>query len=132
MAVRTFIVDKLVRDLIPEHLARREIGFTTSTLDYGEFVKRLRAKLIEEAHEVAVAQSPAEMLEELSDVYEVILTLLSESGFSLAELEARRSAKRATNGAFEKRVYIPEITIDGDNPACLYYLQRPDDYPEKK
>ncbi len=59
-------------------------------------------KLQEETDEVKSAKTDAEVLEELADVYEVLLGLASSHGFTEIDLYARAKKKRAERGGFEK------------------------------
>ena len=58
----TFIlkVDKLIRDKIPENLAKEKIFVSSRTMEKDEWIARLKDKLIEEAKEVAEAKTPQE------------------------------------------------------------------------
>jgi predicted house-cleaning noncanonical NTP pyrophosphatase (MazG superfamily) len=92
---------KLVRDRIPE-LAGQPGAFHQAT--EAEFGRLLRAKLLEEAAEAANAPGPAELLDELGDVLQVLYTLASQAGYSPAEIECARARKAHTTGAFTHRI----------------------------
>ena len=130
MNTRRFRVKKLVRDNIPTHLMERGIRYTARTVERTEYLDQLKEKLIEEANEVRVANSSAVLLEEISDVLEVVVTLANECGFSLDELISQRTKKRGKNGGLEYRTYIDETEIDVQNKSIQYYLARPKEYPE--
>ena len=67
-------------------LPKEELGF-------------LQAKLLEEAQEVVTAK-PEDVLEELADVYEVLLALGAKYGHALSSIQAYADQKRATLGGF--------------------------------
>ena len=91
---------KLVRDRIPE-LAGQPAAFGQA--DPAEFALLLRAKLLEEAAEAATA-TPAELLDELGDVLQVLYTLAQLAGLEPAAIECARARKTHTTGAFTRRV----------------------------
>lgn len=130
MTTRRFKVDKLIRDKMPEILSSKNIKFSTRQMDDAEFLMRLKNKLVEEAQEVCAAKSDKELLEELADVSEVLITLAQLSGISLDEIEKARIQKRSAKGGFDQRVYNKEVEIDAHNSAIEYYRARPNDYPE--
>ena len=104
---------KLVRDRIPELAgAGQPGGFHRAT--EAEFGRLLADKLLEEAAEAATA-TPAELLEELGDVLQVLYALASQAGYSPAEIECARARKARTRGAFTRRVvwHDPSAREDG-------------------
>lgn len=64
--------NKLVRDKIPDKIQNNMEGIKCYIAKEGYLLRYLKEKLIEEAYEVLDAKLPKEILEELSDVYEVI------------------------------------------------------------
>lgn len=97
---------KLVRDLIPD-LIRAEGGEPAlQVLDDAAYDSALRAKLEEEAREVAEAESRTSMLEELADVYEVLLALARSASFDLRDVQEAARSKAEQRGAFERRLYL--------------------------
>jgi predicted house-cleaning noncanonical NTP pyrophosphatase (MazG superfamily) len=95
---------KLVRDRIPELAATNSQSVGIHQADPREFSRRLRAKLLEEAHEAAGAISPAELLEELGDVLQVLYALATEAGYAAAEVECARARKARTHGTYTRRL----------------------------
>jgi predicted house-cleaning noncanonical NTP pyrophosphatase (MazG superfamily) len=96
---------KLIRDRIPEILERRGVEFTTTVLDDAGFSRALRMKVLEEAQEVADAENAADLVEELGDLYEVLLALAEHEGVSEQEIRTRAAAKRETHGGFAGRLF---------------------------
>jgi predicted house-cleaning noncanonical NTP pyrophosphatase (MazG superfamily) len=94
---------KLVRDRIPELAAANGQSAGWHQADPQEFSRRLRAKLLEEAHEAATA-NPAGLLEELGDVLQVLYALAAEAGYSAAEIECARARKARTHGSYTRRL----------------------------
>jgi predicted house-cleaning noncanonical NTP pyrophosphatase (MazG superfamily) len=94
---------KLVRDRIPELATshgRPGVFHQASEAEYGRL---LRDQLLEEAAEAATA-TPAELLEELGDVLQVLYALASQAGCSPAEIECARARKARTHGTYTRRI----------------------------
>src|SRR6266508_998803 len=95
---------KLVRDRIPELAASNRQPASFHLADDTEYGRRLRDKLLEEAHEAAAATTPAGLLEELGDVLQVLYALATQAGYSPAEVECARARKARTHGAYTRRI----------------------------
>jgi predicted house-cleaning noncanonical NTP pyrophosphatase (MazG superfamily) len=94
---------KLVRDRIPELAATNGHPGVFQQATEAEFALWLRAKLLEEAREAATAR-PAELVEELGDVLQVLYALAAEAGYSAAEVECARARKARTHGTYTRRI----------------------------
>ncbi|WP_055563642.1 nucleoside triphosphate pyrophosphohydrolase [Streptomyces atriruber] len=102
--------EKLVRDLIPAIAPERRYR----TADASEMPALLRAKLLEEAGEVARACTEGEIAEELADVMDVVQALAALCGVSPVHLEAMRRRKQRTRGGFGHRVVLLDQIGEGD------------------
>lgn len=89
---------KLVRDKIPEfsHYA------TYRKLAPAEIEPALKQKLIEETNEVLAAKTEENLVEELGDVYEVILAYLKFKNVDQETFLKQVNKKRALKGGFSK------------------------------
>ncbi len=108
---------KLVRDLIPSQLEGKGIKVIFSVI--GDFFGRdhfSRAKLVEEAAEVAKAKTRAEVLEEMADVAEVFDVVLKVNKITPQELADARAKKNAEKGGFDKFYYL-DSTEEPDKPS---------------
>jgi predicted house-cleaning noncanonical NTP pyrophosphatase (MazG superfamily) len=94
---------KLVRDRIPELAATNGHPGVFQQATEAEFALWLRAKLLEEAREAATAR-PAELVEELGDVLQVLYALAAEAGYAAAEVECARARKARTHGTYTRRI----------------------------
>jgi predicted house-cleaning noncanonical NTP pyrophosphatase (MazG superfamily) len=94
---------KLVRDRIPELAATNGHPGVFQQATEAEFALWLRAKLLEEAREAATAR-PAELVEELGDVLQVLYALAAEAGYAAAEIECARARKARTHGTYTRRI----------------------------
>lgn len=124
-----FRVEKLIRDRLPAIMQADGLTTFERALPLRAFQAALTAKLVEEAREVAAAQTRAELVEELADVAEVILALTAAHGIDAAEVEAARVAKRDKRGGFDDRVWNAAVAAPEGSPALDYYLARPQLYP---
>ncbi len=100
---------KLIRDGVPGLVREAGGAIETRQLNDCEFEVALRAKLVEEANEVAEAPSE-HLLEELGDVFEVLTTLAAQYGLTLAEITDAANAKRQTHGGFDERLTSESFT----------------------
>ncbi|HEX2558948.1 nucleoside triphosphate pyrophosphohydrolase [Phenylobacterium sp.] len=126
--VLRFRVEKLIRDGLPQIMRRQGLQVFERVLDDAEYLAELRRKLVEEAAEAASADADS-LVEELADVLEVVIALAQAGGASLADVEAKRLAKRAERGGFEGRVYNACVEAQAGTAAAAYYLARPEQYP---
>jgi predicted house-cleaning noncanonical NTP pyrophosphatase (MazG superfamily) len=127
-----FRVRKLIRDRLPAIMQAQGLTTFERALPSPEFAVALAAKLVEEAHEVAAANTRDEIREELADVSEVMLALAAAHGLSLAEIEAARIAKRQAKGGFDDHVWNDAVAAPQGTPALDYYLARPGLYPPEE
>lgn len=94
---------KLVRDRIPELIeAQGKIPVIRILRHDDEYRECLQQKLREEVDEYIASGE----IEELADVFEVILALLDIEGRTIAELEQARIRKRRERGGFDGRLYL--------------------------
>jgi predicted house-cleaning noncanonical NTP pyrophosphatase (MazG superfamily) len=105
---------KLVRDRIPDLAtgAGQPAAFSQAT--EAEYGRLLRDKLLEEAAEAAGAPGPAELLEELGDVLQVLYALATQAGLEAAAIECARARTARTRGAFTRRVVWHDPTFRED------------------
>ena len=103
--------NKLVRDGIPEAIVSR--GETVALLRVrGEaLVAALRRKLVEETFEVLDARTNDQIAEELADVREVSLSIMSELGIGEASVEAARRQKFKKRGGFKEGIMLGKTAI---------------------
>lgn len=95
---------KLVRDRIPEIIRADGRVPDVRVLDGTEFAAALRTKLVEEVQEFLSA-GPSDLLDEAADVFEVLLAIVGDHGYTEDHLLAAASAKRGARGGFEGRIW---------------------------
>ena len=103
--------NKLVRDKIPSSIAARGEDVTVLRLAGEALIVALRRKLVEESLEVLDARTSEEVAEELADVREVTLALMSKLGITAADVEVRRKRKAKSRGAFKDALMLSKTAI---------------------
>jgi predicted house-cleaning noncanonical NTP pyrophosphatase (MazG superfamily) len=97
--------NKLVRDKIPEIIAKDNKTCITRILSKEEFLQALNAKLAEELQEYEESLD----LSELADLQEVLNAIVEAQGLTKEEFEALRLKKRKSNGGFEKKIFLVSV-----------------------
>ncbi len=104
---------KLVRDKIPDKIAKRQEARATKQMDGKIRQSFLVTKLLEEALEVRAATSREDKLEELADVFEVFRALAGNEGIELQEVISAADKKAEKAGGFERGLVLLETAIIG-------------------
>ena len=128
--MRKFLQNKLWRDKAVEILEAQGSRVHWRQLNDAEFDVQLRLKLLEEAHEVKVAQTMHDLKAELADVFEVIETLCKLHGISRDEVKQIQEEKRRERGVFEGRKYVTVAEHSVGSFGEKYCLAAPDKYSE--
>ena len=98
---------KLIRDNIHNYVEDKSRVYQLPKMNDLSLGMVLKDKLQEETQEVCTAP-PEEMLEELADVYEVIIALGAVYGHTLQSIQAFADNKRNTLGGFRDRWFLRE------------------------
>jgi len=93
---------KLIRDKVPEIVAKSGKKAITHVADEAEYKKLLAQKLQEEVDEYKNVPHA----EELADIIEVVYALAQQHGKSPADLEQIRKDKAEKRGAFTKKIIL--------------------------
>ena len=98
--------NKLVRDNIPDIIQKSGKRARYRVLHNDrDFEKALKAKLIEEANELYIAETEEECVEELADIVTVLSVLLAKREQTKAVARAKLSQK----GGFTKRYFLESV-----------------------
>lgn len=97
--------DKLIRDLIPQHIEASGKDYQVEAMEEDEFRQALRDKLVEEATEAAEA-SPESLVTELADLLEVMDVLMQAEGLTREQVEQEQARRRQDRGGFERRLKL--------------------------
>lgn len=96
------VYNKLVRDKIPEIMVSNGAKPVTKILDDNSYISELNKKLLEEVKEYLEDGN----IEELADIEEVLLAILTFKNVSFEEFENIRKEKVLKRGAFTKRIFL--------------------------
>lgn len=101
---------KLVRDKIPEIIEKNEkIKVKTKILKNNkEYLNFLLKKIEEEANELVNTKNKDHLIEELSDIMEIIDEILKLKNLNLKEIRKAQKEKNKKRGGFKKRILMIE------------------------
>lgn len=102
----TKIFNKLVRDRIPEIIAKNGGNPTVKTLNDEEYETAIFEKLKEECAEVVATENNDDLTEELADLFEVINAILKTKNITFDEIEKVRLSKKEKRGGFDKKIFL--------------------------
>ena len=100
------IINKLVRDKIPEIIRNNGENVVTRILEDDEYKNELYKKLLEESNEVISSKEPEETLEELADVLEVLKSIAELNNKKLEDIITKADRKRSKRGGFNERIFL--------------------------
>ena len=98
---------KLVRDLIPAIIQNSGKVPITMELATTDLCAALKRKAIEEVGELCEAEHE-DLLEEIADVYEVLLSIAQTQGVDWSSIEKIAEAKRFERGGFMNAIWLLE------------------------
>jgi predicted house-cleaning noncanonical NTP pyrophosphatase (MazG superfamily) len=104
--------NKLVRDRIPEIIAKDGKKFSSLILSNNEYIKSLKEKSFEELNEYVNTDNDADALEELADLLEIIHALAECHGASIEKVEEIRNQKAKKRGGFKEKIFLIEVEDD--------------------
>lgn len=129
--MRSFLLNKLVRDGILPDMEANGQKVLYRTLNDEAYLKELARKLVEEAKEFKL-ESNEEALKELADLLEVIETLAGQLGSDFKGLRSIQAGRRQKSGGFADRTYVETVTLRDDDKWAGYYAADPIKFPEVK
>lgn len=101
---------KLVRDKIPEIIEQDGKTCLVHLADKKEFDEELGRKLLEESGELSEAKTREDKINESADILEVLETLWRDEGIELEEVLVAKEKKFVSNGGFEKKIILEEVS----------------------
>ena len=78
-------------------------------IKYDDFLYHLKCKLVEEENEVLCAKDHENLVEELTDLLEVVECLLETTDISLSLVKQKQALKKEEKGSFNQRIYLKSI-----------------------
>ena len=130
MAFRKFKQNKLWRDKAVASMQGFGGKIHWTHLNDQEFLVQLKAKLLEEAHEVCHTTTKATLIEELADVLEVIDALCKAHELTLQDVFDAKEKKYLVRGGFNDRVFVSIAEYPTNSFGEAYCLADPEKYPE--
>ena len=98
---------KLVRNRIPEILQREGLDFSTRNLAGDELGRALIAKLKEEVAEMEeIFDIPTGLVQEIADVYEVLVAIIRHKGLSEHSILRVMQDKCEERGDFSEGIFV--------------------------
>lgn len=104
------VYNKLVRDKIPEIIAKDNRKPITTILNDKDYLIELNRKIQEEVKEYLESNN----IEELADIVEVIYGILDAKNISIEEFENVRKSKVQKRGAFKEKIFLEKVLEDGE------------------
>ena len=104
------VYNKLVRDKIPEIIAKDNRKPITTILNNEGYMIELNRKIQEEIKEYL----ESEEVEELADIVEVIYGILDAKNISIEEFENIREEKVKKRGAFKEKIFLEKVLENGE------------------
>ena len=101
--------NKLIRDKIPEIIKKNGANPKISVLDDSKFKSALKEKLVEEAKELLEAKTDDEILNELSDVLQLLESIALNNDTTLAKVEKQKEKKKVERGGFDKKLFLEYV-----------------------
>ena len=105
---RMKVYNKLVRDKIPEIIESRGATCQTRILSDEEYLIELNKKLQEEVSEYLESGE----VEELSDIAEVMISILEVKNVGYKDFENIRIQKAQKRGAFKSKIFLESVKED--------------------
>src|SRR3989304_7306045 len=97
--------NKLVRDKIPRIIKESGKVPVTHIANDEEYKEKLREKLREEVNEFLENDDVNEMI----DVFKVMMTINNLNGWDFQEILNQREQKRKERGSFDKRIILERV-----------------------
>jgi predicted house-cleaning noncanonical NTP pyrophosphatase (MazG superfamily) len=101
--------NKLIRDNIPEIILSDNCIPKVRKLSHKDFKLELLRKLLEEAGEVSKAENKKELISELADVQEVMISIYEAYGIECGDVTKEARIKRKNKGGFKKKLFLESI-----------------------
>lgn len=103
------VYNKLVRDRIPFIISADGKKPVFEILSNGDYGKAIFEKMFEEVAEYRAAKNTDEAVNELVDIYEVLLCTVPYLGFTEEQFKELCDAKRRSRGSFDERILLKEV-----------------------
>lgn len=129
----SFLFNKIIRKKFLERLIRQNGSYTSTALEREEILTELKLKLIEESKEILTTTNSTDLLEELSDIVEVVEAILETAGLSMRDLSSAKAAKELDRGKLkvDEKILVVNVPRTQNFEEVISYLRAdPNKYPE--
>ena len=117
-----FLARKLVRDEIPRLMEMQGVKCQLETLTQRhQFLYQLKRKLVEESHEVFSSKDMNSLIEEISDVMDIIYLIMRENRISMEAIIESSNNKKKSRGGFDKRLFLHNFEVDSESELVEKY-----------
>ena len=103
------IYNKLIRDKVPELIKKRRAVPKISKRQGIQFRQALKEKLVEEANELLVAKTTTDVMDELSDILQLVESIAHDYRIFFEEIVKQKNKKKKIRGAFEKKLFLKYV-----------------------
>lgn len=110
------IYNKLVRDKIPEIIAKEGKTVKFRAVKGEELDEAIRKKILEEAAELASAKTDSDIVEEAADLIEIVEAFLDRHVLIMPTVENRMGSKYREKGRFEYGFFLESVDEPESDP----------------
>ena len=128
--MRKFYQNKLWRDKLIQMREKMGAIVHVVPLAHAEYKEEINFKLIEEANEVAEADTHKKMVDEIADIFEAIDCILDFHGITMEEIMKHKEAKFLEFGSYRNHVLVDYVEYPSASKEAQDCLNNPDRYPE--
>ncbi|MDD9912117.1 MAG: hypothetical protein OXR68_03820 [Alphaproteobacteria bacterium] len=128
----TFKTEMLIRDKSLKFLQSEGIEVDHAQVSDVDMPQVLRTRLLETATDAALQERPLELLQEMADIYEVMVVLAVQNGLSEEKLQEKIKERREELGSFSEGLFSYSVTVPEGHNAEPYYREHPEKFPEVK
>jgi predicted house-cleaning noncanonical NTP pyrophosphatase (MazG superfamily) len=124
-----FKAELLLRDKRLTWLQERGVEVGYEVLSGEKLQQAMLDKVVEEANELATAESRDDLISELADVWETLEGVQKHFNIGAEELANVRQARLDALGSFDKGYYSYSVNVP-EGELAAYYRKYPEKYPE--
>ena len=128
--MRKFYQNKLWRDKLIAIREKAGAIIHVIPLAHAEYKEEINLKLIEEANEVAEADTHKKMVDEIADIFEAIDCILDFHGITMEEILKHKEAKFLEFGSYKNHVLVDYVEYPVGSKEAQHCLENADRYPE--
>jgi len=128
--MRKFYQNKLWRDKLIQMREQAGAVVHVIPLAHAEYKEEINLKLVEEANEVAIADTHKEMVDEIADIFEAIDCILDFHGITMEEIMKHKEAKFLEFGSYRNHILVDYVEYPADSKEAQECLEKSDRYPE--